>query len=369
MSYETLVKNYSASKSYSMLKDIYDYVLNNIERGVYIWGTGRLGIFVKKQCEQNHITIKGFIDNNSEKWKEEKIYSSKILQTNDIVIIASISYSEIAKQIDGLNKGIKHIYYEVLSKIDNRFEVYYPGFLNLFEEIEEHKQEYIDILSMCADVISYEILGNILMYRMTLDTTYIEEAYKISVEHGKQDFDEIITDRINDNTIFCDVGGFDGDTTEQYLKLFPNARKIIFFEPDYEVMKIAKDKLHQHKQIHYINAAVGEKDTTGYLSAIGGGASSVGTKGDYEIEIVSLEQFIKQSNTYVKMDIEGYEAPAIKGAEIAIKTYKPLLGISLYHIPGDIHKLTKQVMTYCPDYKLYVRHYTLSYADTLGYFV
>lgn len=369
MKYETFIEEYSVSKVYNKIKASYASMIRDIDKGVYIWGTGKLGKYVKKQCEKNRITVIGFIDNDAEKWAEEKTFSADVLQANAIVIIASISYSEIAKQIDGLNRGIKHIYYEVLAKIDNRFEVYYPGFLNLFEEIEEHKQEYIDILSMCADVISYEVLGNILMYRMTLDTAYIEEAYKISAQHGKQDFDEVITDRINDNTTFCDVGGFDGDTTEQYLKLFPNARKIIFFEPDHEVMKIAKEKLKQHNQIHYINAAVGEKNTTGYLSAIGGGASSVGTKGDYEIEIVSLEQFIKQSNTYVKMDIEGYEAPAIKGAEIAIKTYKPLLGISLYHIPGDIHKLTKQVMTYCPDYKLYVRHYTLSYADTLGYFV
>lgn len=369
MNYETFIKEYSAMKSYEILRTTYKYILRNIDNGVYIWGTGRLGKYVNKQCDKNGITIKGFIDNDIEKQANDMTYSVDILQPNDIVIIASLSYVEIARQINNFNKGINHIYYEVLAKIDKRFEVYYPGFVDLFEEIEENKQEYTDILSMCTDKISYEVLGNILMYRMTLDSSFVDMAYKISIQCGKQDFDKVITDRINDEFTFCDVGGYDGTTTEQYLQLQPNANKVFFFEPDRKVMEKAQKKLQTYKQINYINAAIGEKNATGYLCAIGGGASTVAQDGDYEIKIVSLDQYVQNSNTYIKMDIEGYEEQAIVGAENAIRTYRPLLGISLYHLPGDIHKLTRKILSYHQDYRLYVRHYTLSYADTLGYFV
>ena len=182
MNYETFIKEYSAMKSYEILRTTYKYILRNIDNGVYIWGTGRLGKYVNKQCDKNGITIKGFIDNDIEKQANDMTYSVDILQPNDIVIIASLSYVEIARQINNFNKGINHIYYEVLAKIDKRFEVYYPGFVDLFEEIEENKQEYTDISSMCTDKISYEVFGNILMYRMTLDSSFVDMAYKISIQ-------------------------------------------------------------------------------------------------------------------------------------------------------------------------------------------
>jgi len=369
MSFESKLNLFTAKAAYSFLRGSYRTVLENINQGVYIWGTGRLGKYVEEQCKKNGVTVKGFIDNDITKQNENKVYSVEILQSNDVVIIASISYSEIAKQLDELNTGKNHIYYEVLAKIDKRFKPYYVGFVDLFEEIERNKQEYIKVLSMCEDQISYEVLGNVLMYRMTLDTSYINMAYNLSIQQGKIDFDKIVIDRLNDKCVFCDVGGFDGETTEEYLRLFPNADKIYLFEPDRDVMKRAKEKLHNYKQIDYISAAAGEKDAKSFLNTIGEGASSVAAEGDREIEIVTLNNYIVNSNTYVKMDVEGYEAQAIAGAENAIKKYKPLLGISLYHIPGDIHKLTKQIMSYRQDYRLYIRHYTLSYGDTLGYFI
>lgn len=116
MRYETFIEEYNAVKVYNEIKTIYAPIIRNIDRGVYIWGTGKLGKYVKQQCEKNDINVIGFIDNNAGKWGEEKTCSADVLQANAIVIIASISYSEIAKQIDGLNRGIKHIYYEVLAK-------------------------------------------------------------------------------------------------------------------------------------------------------------------------------------------------------------------------------------------------------------
>lgn len=369
MSYESKLNLFTAKAAYSFLRSSYRTILENINQGVYIWGTGRLGKYVEEQCKKNGVTVKGFVDNDITKQDKNKVYSAEILQSNDVVIIASICYSEIAKQLDELNTGKNHIYYEVLANIDKRFKPYYVGFFDLFEEIEKNKQEYIKVLSMCEDQISYEVLGNVLMYRMTLDTSYIDIAYNLSIQQGKLDFDKIIIDRLNNESVFCDVGGFDGESTEEYLRLFPNAEKIYLFEPDKDVMKRAKEKLCNYKQVNYISAAAGEKDAKGFLNAIGEGASSVATEGDREIEIVALDHYIVNSNTYVKMDVEGYEAQAITGAENAIKTYKPLLGISLYHIPGDMHKLTKQIMSYRQDYRLYIRHYTLSYGDTLGYFI
>ena len=69
------------------------------------------------------------------------------------------------------------------------------------------------------------------------------------------------------------------------------------------------------------------------------------------------------------MDIEGAEMDAICGAEQFIKEKQPLLSVSVYHRLGDIHRLTKRILKFYPQYHLYIRHYTDRYDDTRIYFV
>ena len=49
--------------------------------------------------------------------------------------------------------------------------------------------------------------------------------------------------------------------------------------------------------------------------------------------------------------------------------YRSVLGISVYHRPGDMHKLTKMILDLNKNYKVYMRHYTNVYADTVCYLI
>ena len=71
--------------------------------------------------------------------------------------------------------------------------------------------------------------------------------------------------------------------------------------------------------------------------------------------------------TFIKMDIEGSELRALKGAEQSIHKYRPKLAISIYHRPEDIFTLPDLLLSYHPDYKFYLRHYSLGYFDTVLY--
>ena len=85
--------------------------------------------------------------------------------------------------------------------------------------------------------------------------------------------------------------------------------------------------------------------------------------------MVKLDDYISGRNSYVKLDVEGYEAEVLQGMKNSILRFKPLLAVSVYHIPGDIHKMAEMLLSWNPDYKVYIRHYTKSYADTVCYFV
>ncbi|MCL1983378.1 MAG: FkbM family methyltransferase, partial [Clostridiales bacterium] len=73
--------------------------------------------------------------------------------------------------------------------------------------------------------------------------------------------------------------------------------------------------------------------------------------------------------TYIKMDIEGAELMALKGAENIIRSHKPKLAISAYHKPEDVYTLPMLIRSYRNDYKFYLRHYTNSLNETVLYAV
>jgi len=72
---------------------------------------------------------------------------------------------------------------------------------------------------------------------------------------------------------------------------------------------------------------------------------------------------------YIKLDIEGFEEKALAGAVNTIMNCKPKMVISAYHKSGDIWRIFDAVNKIRTDYKVYLRHYTPSYFDTVMYFV
>lgn len=57
----------------------------------------------------------------------------------------------------------------------------------------------------------------------------------------------------------------------------------------------------------------------------------------------------------IKMDIEGNELAALKGAENLLKKYKPELAICLYHKNEDMLELVKYIKSIVPEYNCIIR--------------
>ena len=89
------------------------------------------------------------------------------------------------------------------------------------------------------------------------------------------------------------------------------------------------------------------------------------------IPIVSLDERVEGGHLppphFIKMDIEGFEGEALRGARQTIAKYKPKLAISIYHKPEDFFVLPELIKSICPEYKFYLDHYTIFDADTVLY--
>ena len=92
----------------------------------------------------------------------------------------------------------------------------------------------------------------------------------------------------------------------------------------------------------------------------GSGSTIRGDVSGELVELTSIDAFIQQNHInsveFIKMDIEGAERDALIGAKNIIINDKPKLAISLYHKYDDFYEIPNLILSFRPDYKLYIRH-------------
>jgi FkbM family methyltransferase len=86
---------------------------------------------------------------------------------------------------------------------------------------------------------------------------------------------------------------------------------------------------------------------------------------------IPIDSFCKKekitSVDFIKMDIEGSEMEAIRGAEHTIKSCRPKLAICLYHRPDDLWEITNYIAASYPFYRLFLGHHSLHKEETVLY--
>ena len=174
--------------------------------------------------------------------------------------------------------------------------------------------------------------------------------------------------KFSDNEVFLDIGGYVGETTEQFAKLVDNKYESIYvMEANKKLACECRDRLSALKNCRIIEKGCWSCTTTLGFKPNGEGSSVVEENNDI-IETISIDEMLDGKRaTYIKMDIEGSEYEALIGAEHTIKKYKPKLAISVYHKRGDIWQIPMLLLSYNSDYKLYLRTYSFSGNDTVLY--
>ena len=76
-----------------------------------------------------------------------------------------------------------------------------------------------------------------------------------------------------------------------------------------------------------------------------GPGANLDSDGDIKVKSITLDSFMKKQEkqivNFIKMDIEGSEIPALRGAVNSIREYKPKLAISAYHKWDDLRKYSR----------------------------
>lgn len=181
---------------------------------------------------------------------------------------------------------------------------------------------------------------------------------------------------------FADCGASIAESAKAFMDAVDGRfDKIWMIEPDEINRKTLSDFIDEHHRgypqeggsLELIGCALGEaQGEMPFLHEGGHGGHllpvSSGLVQCRNVAVCRLDDILDSPPTLIKMDIEGAELGALKGARGHIEQGRPKLAISAYHRPSDLLDLVNFVDGLRGDYRVGVRHHTEERWDTCLYF-
>jgi len=128
------------------------------------------------------------------------------------------------------------------------------------------------------------------------------------------------------------------------------------------------------KTIEVVPKALWEKSGEVIRYYADGPATSVALRGQSERDVlnvstVTIDDMVKEKKMprvdFIKMDIEGAELGALKGAEETLRTFKPKLAIAIYHKDRDMIEIPTYLDELGLGYEFFLDHFTIYGAETV----
>lgn len=205
-----------------------------------------------------------------------------------------------------------------------------------------------DQLSLCEYVnqIRWRTLGEL----ESIGDPVKEESYFL---------DSLYTLRAGE--VFVDCGAYDGDTVQQVLARCSDIGRVLAIEADphnYSRLTAFTRALAPgvRDKIELLNVAVSDSPGQLKFQATGGEGAHLSADGDVAVECTRIDDLLGDvPPTFIKMDIEGAELDALRGAARTIARYRPILSICVYHRQSDLWTIPAYIASVVPQYKIFLR--------------
>jgi FkbM family methyltransferase len=292
--------------------------------------------------------------------KEKRVWEHK----QDLILFGCGRLSEFC--LNYFKNSVSNV--KILGFSDNHFKEKRHLGLKFFplKELKKIKDKVVMIATINEEFIK-QIREQLLTYgfkaEQILDYGYLtgdKRVLKYVDNFNAQYFDKGIVHPRADE-IFIDCGASIGDSIEKFIK-FSNGKfeKIVAFEPGEIRFKQLKHNTMLYKnKIQYINAGSHSCKKTFFCEYyVENGLKFCEKETELKVKTDSIDNVLKgKKATFIKMDIEGAELEALKGAKNTIIKYKPTLAISVYHKLSDLVDIPAYISELVPGYKFYLRCY------------
>jgi FkbM family methyltransferase len=333
-----------------------------------LYGAGEAGEFCYAYLEKAGLAPKVlfFVDGDENKQGKSKnglevCPPASVKKYPDaIIIIATMQYKSVSRRLRELHsKNSKYCWLDFHPRYNHEENfcadfAYIKGFYAEDDATEKTIREVID----CRTNPHYSPIR-----------PYEEVSWLSTREYWYEEFTNL--DKYPAVTI-VDAGSYDGGNIVDWLNRYSRekVKKVYAIEPDlYNVEKL-RDTIRQIEAggdiVDVRFCGLGERaGTAGFTSNEMVSKTSDNTANQICVECLDDMKLAVTGRLCVKMDIEGAEIPALRGAEQTIKKYKPDLAICVYHRPGDIYNIPKLIKSFAPEYQCVIRggHHMVCYAS------
>lgn len=351
------------------LVDLKGFIKQNFsDKNVVIYGAGGFGKEIAGVLLQHNIKPQAFLDIKAQGqlFDIEICHPEKFANKNVIVVLSIV-----------LNKKTRSEICEYLTKLGYKNIIDAQKIRAMYVPLEgEHT--YQNLKSIEAEILKpLEFLA---------DEESRETYAKNVAAHIARDYEDVAeTDEIEQYFVknipfkkkfkkFVDCGAYIGDTFLKLLELNPEVQEYVGFEPMPETFqKLVQNTASKNIKSVTIPAAVCDK--TGFINFSSMlGSSSSDDRGDVTVACIKLDDILHNYDAdFIKMDIEGEEINALKGAKMLIKHSKPEMAICVYHyinhfwqIPNLLYNWSKELSL---GYKFYLRTHSSACMETVLYVV
>ena len=178
--------------------------------------------------------------------------------------------------------------------------------------------------------------------------------------------------KLSEHESFVDIGAYNGDTVLDFTARTRGQFDAVYsFEVDAINFKLLEDqvgKMPARDRIRVFNLGIWDAECDIPYS-IGNSQSTIG-RGEGHGHVVPLDDVLQHEPvSFIKMDIEGAEPRALRGARHIIATQAPKLAICIYHDFQNLWEIPLYIKSLLPAYRIYLRHHTNLEYETVCYAV
>jgi FkbM family methyltransferase len=345
-------------------------------RTLVVFGTGVLGRRIAASARDAGLDVTAASDNNPARWCAdfdgvsilEPEHAVEQFGTNAVFVVAIYNPSGVVAQLRAAGCTRVATYPEFF----RAFASFVPGMtgLDIPESIIASEAEIGNAYELLHDGVSRAEFEAQLVWRCSLDDAGLRAPSPFADMH----FDRNVYDLSSHETI-VDCGAFDGDSLRALLaKTDGEFARAYALEPDPDnraKLEFWRRTLPQASQaaIAILPYAAADRDGTVHFDAGLGVASASSTGGSLQVACRKLDDAIPDAPTLIKMDIEGAELQALRGAARLIRDHQPVLAICAYHYNEHLWQLPMLMQELWPGYRIVLRRYAEQCWETVYYAV
>lgn len=316
-----------------------------------------------------HLPLAGILDDAAApgaRWEGLPLLRGEALPADAIVVhcASSIAPVSAARRAETLTGSPPPTLTELTQEVPG---LPLPGFVaEMHAELAGHAAFWDALPARLADDASRQVLADLRRFRTSGDWRAMQ-AYRVRTD--EQYFEDFLDLKAGD--WFVDAGGFDGATSAEFFIRCPQAGGTWFFEPSPANMALARERLPAALQarMRFMPLGLAERACELRFDSRAGSSSRVCDSGDLVLPMGALDALVDMPVHFIKMDLEGGELDALRGARRHLLEDHPTLAIACYHAAADLRLIVEHVLGVRPDYDLRLRHYTEGWSETVAFFL